>query len=772
MAFVPLGAVAQSGSILPVPIVAQDDTAIASGSWFTAAALGDVASGPGGGPGGDGLADLVVTRRGAWGTPGGDPVESGMLLVYRGDGAGGFVPVSELSITGDPTSLQLLDATGDGRLDAVVTDGAASTLTIYAGLGGGRFERVETITTGRTPVDSALADATGDGVLDLLVCNYDHYFVGLHAGLPGGGFAPVVRISVGTRPVEMAVIDLDGDGDLDVVTANELSKDVSVALNEGGAFAEAVSVGMVDRPTGITAGDLNGDGLAEVIVAERAGARLFTNDGGELAAGPLVATAGSGGAMSVVLADFGGDGPLDLGVAVSGGVEVYAGDALSATGLAGEGGLVVAGGQVASGSGGLAAGGVMGRGAALLIVEPARVAIAMPGEAPPAGLVMPVVLARGIARTRVAGEFTGDGVPDVLLVSDDGSYLLAGLGGGAFADPTRVGVGSFADEALAARLRPGSGLDDVLLVGSTLLLLRPDGTGGFEPHIGLVGGVRAAAVGDLDGDGNLDVVTAGIDRAYPLFNDGAGNLSIGPTLFLPRRGASVDIGDVTGDGVADIVVAAADSGTGTTPFYVFRGLGGGAFGGIGTFDLGLRLGLSVRTIDVGADRDAVLLVQSRSIDLVGDVLFPTSTRRRIVTTNDPIYDIDVLDVDGDGRMDFTLSQRQTGLTVWRQGPDARFERAAGFGYWSERAQLTDATGDGILDALIGAYSLTMLAIGQDGALPGCAADLDGDGRVTLLDHLQFQNWFDAGDLRADIDGDGALTIFDFLRFQDVFALGC
>ncbi|MEQ9096167.1 MAG: GC-type dockerin domain-anchored protein [Phycisphaerales bacterium] len=54
----------------------------------------------------------------------------------------------------------------------------------------------------------------------------------------------------------------------------------------------------------------------------------------------------------------------------------------------------------------------------------------------------------------------------------------------------------------------------------------------------------------------------------------------------------------------------------------------------------------------------------------------------------------------------------------------------------------------------------------------CAADLDGDGVLTLFDFLRFQNLFDSGDPRADFDGDGSLTIFDFLAFQNAFDAGC
>lgn len=56
--------------------------------------------------------------------------------------------------------------------------------------------------------------------------------------------------------------------------------------------------------------------------------------------------------------------------------------------------------------------------------------------------------------------------------------------------------------------------------------------------------------------------------------------------------------------------------------------------------------------------------------------------------------------------------------------------------------------------------------------PFCATDLDGDGLLTVFDFLTFQNFFDAGDLRADFDRDGVLTFFDYLAFQNGFDLGC
>lgn len=57
----------------------------------------------------------------------------------------------------------------------------------------------------------------------------------------------------------------------------------------------------------------------------------------------------------------------------------------------------------------------------------------------------------------------------------------------------------------------------------------------------------------------------------------------------------------------------------------------------------------------------------------------------------------------------------------------------------------------------------------------CAADLDGDGSLTLFDFLAFGNQFVAGDARADCDwstGRGVFDLFDFLCFQNQFVAGC
>jgi hypothetical protein len=55
---------------------------------------------------------------------------------------------------------------------------------------------------------------------------------------------------------------------------------------------------------------------------------------------------------------------------------------------------------------------------------------------------------------------------------------------------------------------------------------------------------------------------------------------------------------------------------------------------------------------------------------------------------------------------------------------------------------------------------------------GCAADVNGDGDLNILDFVAFQGLFVAGDPAADCDGNGALNILDFVCFQGLFAAGC
>ena len=55
---------------------------------------------------------------------------------------------------------------------------------------------------------------------------------------------------------------------------------------------------------------------------------------------------------------------------------------------------------------------------------------------------------------------------------------------------------------------------------------------------------------------------------------------------------------------------------------------------------------------------------------------------------------------------------------------------------------------------------------------GCAADINADGALDILDFVAFQAIFQAGDMTADLNNDGVLSILDFIAFQGMFLAGC
>jgi hypothetical protein len=55
---------------------------------------------------------------------------------------------------------------------------------------------------------------------------------------------------------------------------------------------------------------------------------------------------------------------------------------------------------------------------------------------------------------------------------------------------------------------------------------------------------------------------------------------------------------------------------------------------------------------------------------------------------------------------------------------------------------------------------------------GCAADVNGDGNLNILDFVAFQGLFQMGDPGADCDGNGLFNILDFVCYQGKFQAGC
>ena len=65
-----------------------------------------------------------------------------------------------------------------------------------------------------------------------------------------------------------------------------------------------------------------------------------------------------------------------------------------------------------------------------------------------------------------------------------------------------------------------------------------------------------------------------------------------------------------------------------------------------------------------------------------------------------------------------------------------------------------------------------IAATDDPAPPDCTADVNGDGKLSVLDFVAFYNLVAAGDPEADLNGDGVVDLLDMIAFQNAYEAGC
>src|SRR5262249_10162405 len=125
---------------------------------------------------------------------------------------------------------------------------------------------------------------------------------------------------------------------------------------------------------------------------------------------------------------------------------------------------------------------------------------------------------QGVPQPIAVGDFNRDGLPDVALntasrLSGPAVEVLLGKGDGSFQPNHQILSARQTPLSIAVGDFDGNGALDLVTANSTsgpLSLLLGNGDGTFRPRIDLaVGGApRAVAVGDFNGDGLPDVVTA------------------------------------------------------------------------------------------------------------------------------------------------------------------------------------------------------------------------------------------------------------------------
>ena len=213
-------------------------------------------------------------------------------------------------------------------------------------------------------------------------------------------------------------------------------------------------------------------------------------------------------------------------------------------------------------------------------------------------------VAGGNIASEVAGDFNGDGIPDLALLWNANTFnsppysitILFGNGKGSFtAGPTTAVTGAQSYASVSAGDWNGDGKTDLIILsynGSSIsyvtsLLGNGDGTFGAPQtgvafNQGAVGGdviLGSIVTADFNGDGKVDLAIVGdyvsTGGITVLLGNGDGTFTAAGANLAPNQGFGVvATGDFNGDGILDLVAANYFEPGGAT---IFLGKGDGTF---------------------------------------------------------------------------------------------------------------------------------------------------------------------------------------------------
>ncbi len=639
---------------------AQSGIRVALGSGDgTLAAAATYAAGPS--PGGmivrdlngDDHVDLMVLNAG-----------SNSVSFLAGHGDGSFDPPVSISTAPGARTFDLGDLDADGLEDLVVACTVANVISVRLGAGDATFGSELDLTLPTAPRAVAIAPLDADSIPDLVVTLPAWNGIATFRGNGDGTFQAAVIQAAGTTPDSVVVMDVDHDGWNDLVLTGASSLRVLRGKGDGtfgsGAWTALPADGGSGASSSIVVADVDADGLPDVVVTQPTRNRVAVLPG--LAGGGFgtALDAPTDGWMSgVAVADLDEDGRPDLLTAHATGHVAFLhanGDRTfgSGTNLATGGPLFQIGLNDLTGDG---LGDVIA-----LSPTPWEVVSVFPGRSA-GGFDARIDLPTGAPPARFAtGDVDGDGVPD-LVVTDGGVDSLSvfpGRGDGSFGSRTSFATGSLPEEVCLA---------------------------------------------DFDGDGSLDLAATcfGNDQLWVHRGHGDGTFDAGVPYATGSQPLDVKSADFNGDMIPDLMVAAV----GDHRLNVFLGHGNG------TFDPVLRSGVCTNMIDLAigdlnGDGDLDVVGAGARLSLDPPIVFLGAGDGTFTALDPPLYgvaaqQVECADLDGDGRLDLAVADRETYVTILLGNGDGTFhEDAYAYGppYGAHRLSLGDADGDGFPDLVV------------------------------------------------------------------------
>jgi hypothetical protein len=682
-----------------------------------------------------------------------------------------------------PNSVHAADVDGDGDLDALVTSVWDNKVAWYENLGGGSFGPEQIITTSvNRPASVYAADLDGDGDQDVVSASTGDDRIAYYENLGTGTFGALQVIDTVVDPTTVLCVDMDGDGDADVVSAwgNPFNSNNQVAWYENlgnGGFGPAQTITTaVSGAINIHAQDLDGDGDQDILSVSTWDSKVayYENLGGGSFGPQVVITTNTNSPKSVHAADLDNDGDQDVLFSSWSQPSFIAWSENLGGGSFGVPQTIYTGTSAAIRD--VIAADLDGDGDQEVIAAEElgdRVTYFDNLGGGSFGTRQVITYANNAVNV-FAADCDNDGDVDIFATSNmDNRVRYCENRTAPAAELLGSGCDGLSLDSNRARLSANWDLQLDGVAPSSPFGVFFFGSGAFEPGIPLTIGTSFGSAqtltnnanhavdvhaADLDGDGDLDALSASFGDDKVAWYENLGDGSFGPQQVISTAGNDplyVYAADLDGDGDQDVLAAMRIDST----IVWYENLGSGSFGPLQVITNQAIGAWCVHATDLDGDGDQDVLSASQSDNKIawyenlgGGSFGPQQV---ITTAASSARTVFASDLDGDGDQDVLSASRNDNKIAWYEnlgggsfGPQQAISTTASY---PEGVHAADLDGDGDIDVVSASDNLSDPKIAWYENLGGgvfgpqqvistaattfnwvYATDLDGDGDVDVL----------------------------------------